>query len=131
MTSYAQARAAIISLIPALKGWTVYTDGIATGKKPPWIVVSLSENGREHTEGLAATNHLAKLNVRVVSTSETSIGVICDKLISALDGASPGGGVGSLVPDIDSGVYASELIDPVTSVPFLMRVLTWRTGWPA
>lgn len=131
MNGYARARAAIIGLLPDLKGWKVYTDGIATGKKPPWIVVSLSENGREHTEGLAATNHLATLDVRVVSTSETSIGVICDKLTSALDGASPGCGVGSLVPDIDSGVYASELIDSDTSVPFLMRVLTWRTGWPA
>lgn len=131
MTGYAQARAAVIALLPELKGWTVYTDGIATGAHPPWVVVSLSENGREHTERLATTNHLATLDIRVVGSSELGIGIVCDKLTAALDGASPGNGVASLLPDKDSGVYASDLVATGTSTPYLMRVLTWRTGWPA
>lgn len=133
MTSYAQARTGIISLLPDLPGWNqVYTDGIATGKSPPWIVVSLSEKGREGSEGGSTNVHHGVLDIRVVSPSELSIGIVCDKLTTALDHASPNiYGVASLIPDTDSGVYASELTNTDTGTPFMMRVLTWRTGWPA
>jgi hypothetical protein len=131
MTSYAQARAAVIALIPEFPGWDVFLDGIATGEHPPWIVVSLSENGRDHSEGLSTNSHRAVLDIRVVSTSETSIGGVCDKLTSSLDGARANQEVSPLSPDKDSGVYASDLMVADTSTPYLMRVLTWRTGWPA
>jgi hypothetical protein len=126
-----QARVAIVALIPEFQGWDVFLDGIATGKHPPWIVVSLSENGRDHSEGLATNSHRATLDIRVVSTSETSIGVVCDKLASALDGARPNTQIAVLTPNSDSGVYASDLVDTDTSTPYPMRVMTWRTGWPA
>ena len=130
MSGYANARAAVIGLLPELKGWKVYTDGIATGAKPPWIVVSMSEDGRQVSEGGHTTNHLGKLDIRVVSLSELGIGIVCDRLTAALDGAHADG-VSALIPDVDSGVYASELVDTDTSTPYLMRVLTWRIGWPA
>ena len=128
MTSYADARASVIALLPELTGWKVYADGIATGQSPPWIVVSFSETGRDHAEALNTTNHRGVLDIRVVGTSELGIGIVCDKLTTALDGAKPEK-VASLIPDIDSGVYASDLMQPDSSTPFLMRVLTWRTGW--
>lgn len=55
MSGYANARAAVIGLLPELKGWKVYLDGVATGAKPPWIVVSMSEDGRQVSEG--GTHH--------------------------------------------------------------------------
>lgn len=131
MTSYIEARAAIIALIPEFPGWDVFLDGVATGEHPPWIVVSLSEDGRRHSEGLSTNSHDATLDIRVVSTSESSIGGVCDRLMAALDGARATSGIAALAPDRDSGVYASDLVDAKTSIPYLMRVLTWRTGWPA
>lgn len=130
MTSYLQARKSVISLLPTLQGWDVYTDGIATGASPPWVVVSLSEVNRESAENMRTTNHLGKLTIRVVGMSESGISAVCDKLMSALDGIKPDDAA-TLCPDHDSGVYASELINPKTSTPFLMRVLSWRTGWLA
>jgi hypothetical protein len=130
MTSYLDARNAILGLLPDLNGWQVYKDGIANGSKPPWVVVSLSEKWRDGSEAGSTSSHRATLSIRVVSTSESSIGGACDRLMHALDGAQPGSGIAGLLADADSGVYASELVNPDTSTPYLMRVLSWRTGWP-
>ena len=132
MTSYLDARSSVVTLLPDTPGWTVYADGVATGSSPPWIVVSFTETDRETVEGGATTNHVGRLDVRVVGPSETGIGIVCDRLIHELDHARPAsGGVAPLVPFTDSGVYASDLMVPDSNVPFLMRVLQWRTGWPA
>ena len=132
MTSYLDARSAVVALLPALSGWTVYEDGVATGSSPPWIVVSFSETDRETSEGGSTSNHVGRLDIRVVGPSERGIGVVCDRLMQSLDHARPpSGGVAPLIPLTDSGTYASDLMVPDSNVPFLMRVLRWRTGWPA
>ena len=127
---YLEARTATLSLLPDMPGWTVYGDGVADGAHPPWIVVSFTETGRDHTESLAATTHHGRLAVRVVGEGETGVNIACERLQSALDGGMPEG-MSALVPDLDSGAYPAELQQPGSSRPYVIRVLTWHTGWPA
>ena len=131
MTSYLDVSDSVIALIPVIPGWEsrTFTGGVSTGQSPPWIVASFSEDGRSTSEGGSVTSHSGKLDVRVVSTSASSVGVACERISSALDFARPGHRVSQLVPDRDSGVYASELTQPDTGIPYVMRVLTWRLAW--
>ncbi|OXN01479.1 hypothetical protein [Bifidobacterium vansinderenii] len=128
--NYQTARQTILKHIPTLTGWTTYPDGIATGPHPPWIVISFRETTRDTTEALAVTTHHATLTIRVVGESETGVNIACEKLQNAIDGVSPEG-MSALVPDVDSGTYPSELQQPHTSTPYIMRVLSWQTGWTA
>lgn len=131
MTPTKQVKRVVRDIIPPLPGWTVYDD-VATGKSPPWVVVRVSETGRESAEDLHTTASMGMLDIRIVARTSEAIDIIADRLKPALDGAAPSDRrVGRLVPDVDSGVYAAELTDPDTSRPWLMRVLTWRFGWSA
>ncbi|MBW3088827.1 hypothetical protein KIH77_08845 [Bifidobacterium sp. 82T24] len=127
--NYLEARTAVLALLPEMHGWAVYEDGMADGAHPPWIVVSLRQTGRDLNEAVHATLRHAVLDIRVVGVNETSVNIACERLQDALDGAMPEG-LSALVPDIDSGTYAAELQQPESSRPYVMRVLTWRTGYP-
>jgi hypothetical protein len=125
------ALAAVKAMLPDLTGWPVY-DGMATGDRPPWIVVTLSEVGRDLTESVGVSDHMAKLDIRVVARTARSVDIVADKLQRALDGRTPAPGMGVLMPDQDSGIYPSELTVPDSpGITYVMRVLTWRTGWTA
>lgn len=130
MATYLQARKQVLALVPALKGWKTWLGVPAQGASPPWVVVSFTEFDRQHTESLATTSHVGRLDIRVVGETDESIGIVCGKLQAALDGAWPGNGFSKLVPERDSGVYSAELVSPLTGSPFAMRVLTWTVGWP-
>ncbi len=161
MLTHIEARRRILAMVPACKGWKRYEDVAQPGKAPPWIVLKFIENQRLTTESLAVTTKLATLEIRVVGdtadgigvrlTTESlavttklatleirvvgdtadGIGVICDKMCDALQGAWPGRPFGRISLDVDSGVYPSELVSTVTSLPFLMRVLRFRVSWAA
>lgn len=131
MVAYVDARDRVLALVPKLPGWRTYLGVPAQGASPPWVVVSFSETRRDSTESLCTCSHMGRLDIRVVGENDESIGIVCDRLQSALDGAYPGNGLGCLVPDRDSGVYQAELVSPMTGSPFSMRVLTWTVGWEA
>lgn len=119
------------SLVPRLPDWQVYQD-VATGEKPPWVVVKVSETGRDGAEDLHTLSHEGVLDIRMVARTGQAISIVADKLKNTLDGATPmDGRISRLVPDTDSGLYASELTDSGSRAPYLMRVLTWRFGWSA
>lgn len=120
------AKGRVRRLLPAMDGWRVYED-VATGPAPPWIVVRFGQSGRDTSEAVAVTSRLFTLDVRVVAASADAVNVACERYQEALDGAHPAG-MGALVPASDSGVYASELTDPATGAPYVMRVLSWRVG---
>lgn len=43
MTDFLKVRESVIRLVGEIRGWDVYTDGIApAGKTPPWVVVGLT-----------------------------------------------------------------------------------------
>lgn len=129
--THIEARRRILAMVPACKGWKRYEDVAQPGKAPPWIVLKFIENQRLTTESLAVTTKLATLEIRVVGDTADGIGVICDKMCDALQGAWPGRPFGRISLDVDSGVYPSELVSTVTSLPFLMRVLRFRVSWAA
>ena len=131
MTRIAVVRDKVFALLPSLKGWVVYRDGIATGKTPPWVVVSFTETSRAFSEArLQAMSHEGSLTIRVVGASEAGVNICCDNLTAALDGAKPDDpSISKLLADTDSGVYPSDLVTPETSMPFVMRVLKWRISW--
>lgn len=116
-------------MVPDLKGWRMFRDGLAIGGSPPWIVVGLNPDSTLRGEALNATACSGSLDIRVVGESQLGIGIACEKLQQALDGAYPGSGFSRLIPDKDSGIFASELESQSTSRPFMMRVLTWRVSW--
>lgn len=126
-----ESTSAVRALVPELPGWDVYED-VATGQSPPWVVVRVTETGRDGAEDLHTVSHDGMLDIRIVARTGKSISIVADRLQSALDGAVPGdGGTSRLLPDQDSGTYASELTVTDTSTPYLMRVLTWRFSWTA
>ena len=129
--THMQARRRILNMVPNCKGWARYEDVAQSGHDPPWIVLKFIENQRLVTESLAVTTKLATLEIRVVGDTADGIGVICDKMCDALHGAWPGRPFGRISLDVDSGVYSSELVSTVTSMPFLMRVLRFRVSWAA
>lgn len=129
--THMQARHRILAMVPACPGWKQYEDVAQSGKDPPWIIVKFVQNDRLTAESLSTTTRLAVLELRVVGDTADGIGVICDKLITTLDGAYPGRPFGRIVLDVDSGVYPSELVSTVTNLPFLMRVLRFRVSWAA
>lgn len=131
MTTYIEARKAVLALVPRLPGWKVWRGVPAQGESPPWVVVAFSEISRHGSEALKTTTHVGRLDIRVVGETDESLGVVCDRLQRTLDGAGPGHGMSCLTPERDSGVYAAELVSPLTGSPFAMRVLTWTVGWPA
>ena len=108
MSRTVEVRKAVMALVPDMPGWKVYED-VATGQSPPWIVVRVSETGRSGAEDLHAVSHDGVLDIRVVGREGDGISIAMDRLKDSL--------------------YAAELTDPKTSVPFLMRVLTWRFAW--
>ncbi len=111
MLTHIEARRRIIAMVPACKGWKRYEVVAQPGKAPPWIVLKFIENQRLTTESLAVTTKIAKLEIRVVGETAVGIGVICDKMCDALQGAWPGRPFGRISLDVDSGVYPSELVD--------------------
>ena len=126
-----EAARAVRDLVPALPGWDVYED-VATGQSPPWVVVRVTETGRDGAEDLHTVAHDGMLDIRIVARTGESISIVADRLQSALDGAVPDDGrISRMLPDQDSGTYASELTVTDTSTPYLMRVLTWRFSWTA
>jgi hypothetical protein len=130
MTRSNVVRDKVLALLPPLTGWKVYKDGIATGKAPPWVVVSFTEKSRTQTEYGGTDAHFGVLQIRVVGAAETGVNTVCDLLSDALDNAKPESrGIGRLVVMSDSGAYPSDLINDSTSLPYVMRVLTWRLGW--
>lgn len=131
MTRIADVRTQVLSLLPALSGWKIYTDGVATGKLPPWVVVSFTEKSRAFSEArLQAMSHEGSLTIRVVGASEAGVNICCDNLTTALDGARTNDPrISTLIADSDSGTYLSDLTNPDTSSPYVMRVLAWRLTW--
>lgn len=129
--THMEARRRVLARVPACKGWARYEDVAQSGKDPPWIVIKFIENQRLVTESLAVTTKLATLEIRVVGDTADGIGVICDKMCDALQGARLGRPFGRISLDVDSGVYPSELVSTVTNLPFLMRVLRFRVSWAA
>ena len=129
--THMEARRRVLAMVPNCKGWARYEDVAQSGKDPPWIVIKFIENQRLVTESLAVTTKLATLEIRVVGDTADCIGVICDKMCDALQGAGPGRPFGRIRRDVDSGVYASELVSTTTNLPFLMRVLRFRVSWAA
>lgn len=129
--THMEARRRVLARVPACKGWARYEDVAQSGKDPPWIVIKFIENQRLTTESLAVTTKLATLEIRVVGDTADGIGVICDKMCDALQGARLGRPFGRISLDVDSGVYPSELVSTVTNLPFLMRVLRFRVSWAA
>lgn len=129
--THMEARRRVLAMVPNCKGWARYEDVAQSGKNPPWIVIKFIENQRLVTESLAVTTKLATLEIRVVGDTADGIGVICDKICDALQEAWPGPPFGRIRLDIDSGVYASELVSTITNLPYLMRVLRFRVSWAA
>lgn len=126
-----EATSAVRALVPELPGWDVYED-VATGQSPPWVVVRVTETGRDGAEDLHTVAHDGMLDIRIVARTGKAISIVADRLQAALDGAVSGDGrISRLLPDQDSGTYASELTVTDTSTPYLMRVLTWRFSWTA
>lgn len=126
-----EATSAVRALVPELPGWDVYED-VATGQSPPWVVVRVTETGRDGAEDLHTVSHGGMLDIRIVARTGKAISIVADRLQAALDGAVPDDGrISRLLPDQDSGTYASELTVTDTSTPYLMRVLTWRFSWTA
>lgn len=129
MSRTVEVRKAVRALVPAMPGWRVYED-VATGQSPPWVVVRVSETGRNRAEDLHAVSHDGVLDIRIVGLEGDGISIAMDRLKDSLDGAIPvDRRISRLIPDQDSGLYAAELTDTATSVPYLMRVLTWRFAW--
>ena len=126
-----EATSAVRALVPELPGWDVYED-VATGQSPPWVVVRVTETGRDGAEDLHTVSHDGMLDIRIVARTGKAISIVADRLQSALDGAVPDDErISRLLPDQDSGTYASELTVTDTPTPYLMRVLTWRFSWTA
>ena len=126
-----EATSAVRALVPELPGWDVYED-VSTGQSPPWVVVRVTETGRDGAEDLHTVSHDGMLDIRIVARTGKAISIVADRLQAALDGAVPDDGrISRLLPDQDSGTYASELTVTDTSPPYLMRVLTWRFSWTA
>ena len=126
-----EATSAVRALVPELPGWDVYED-VATGQSPPWVVVRVTETGRDGAEDLHTVSHDGMLDIRIVARTGKSISIVADRLQASLDGAVPDDRrISRLLPDQDSGTYASELTVTDTSTPYLMRVLTWRFSWTA
>ncbi|PLS25968.1 tail completion protein gp17 [Bifidobacterium parmae] len=113
-------------MLPDMPHWRVYED-VATGPSPPWIVWRVRETSRLLGEAVNVTGHVWELDVRVVAAFASDVDAACETIMDALDGRMPAG-MGALVPDKDSGVYASELTSPDTGQAFVMRVVTWRFG---
>lgn len=132
MTDYTQVRESVLNLIGEIRGWNVYTDGIApSGKTPPWVIVGLTETTRTHTESQSTDLHIGRLDIRIVARTQTSVDALASLLIGRLDGARPQtGDTSALIGDVDTGSRPSDLIDPSTGAPYMMRVLTWRVAWP-
>lgn len=124
------ARKLILKLLPSMAGWQVFTGGVAGKGAPPWIVAGLSESGADVSENSRRTGVDATLDVRVVGRSQAGVNVACQRLSRALDGArTVNPAIAPLTPSTDSGTYPADMTDPETGSPYIMRVLTWRTGW--
>lgn len=126
MVTVTQAKRRILALMPPLDGWPVYED-MALADAPPWVVVSVTQTGRDVNEAVNVTGRLFTLTVRVVGGSVDGVDHVCDLLQDAFDGRRPES-MSALVPWSDSGTYPSELTDPQTGRPHPMRVLAWRVG---
>ncbi len=127
--THMEARRRILNMVPDCKGWARYEDVAQSGHDPPWIVLKFVQDELLVTEALAVTTKLAMLEIRVVGDTADGIGVICDRMCDALQGAWPGRPFGRIRLDVDSGVYASELVSTTTNLPYLMRVLRFRVSW--
>ena len=129
--TYRATRDAIINMIPKLDGWPLYTGGIAPANaKPPWVVAGVSETTRTHTESQTTDLHIGKLDIRIVARTQLAVDTLADLLTRRLDGADPHAvGVSPLIGDTDTGSMPSDLIDPDTGSPYMMRGLTWRVAW--
>lgn len=124
------ARKLILQLIPPMRGWRVFTGGVAGKGSPPWIVVGLSEQGGSTSENAKRFGVDATLDIRVVGRSQAGVNIACQRLSILLDGArTVNPGISPLVPATDSGTYPADMTDPETGSPYIMRVLTWRIGW--
>lgn len=132
MTDYMKVRESVLRLVGDIHGWDVYADGIApAGKTPPWVVIGLTETSRTHTESQSTDLHIGRLDIRIVARSQTSVDTLASHLTERLDGARPDmPGLSPLIGDVDTGSTPSDLTDPDTGTPYMMRVLTWRIGWP-
>lgn len=126
MVSALEAKRRVNAIRPALDGWAVYDD-VATAPAPPWIVMSVTQAGRDVSEALAVTSRLYTLTVRVVGVGADGVNIACERCLEAFDGHRPEG-MGALVPYSDSGVYESELTNPETGRAYPMRVISWRFG---
>ena len=74
--------------------------------------------------------HIGKLDIRIVARTQLAVDTLADLLTRRLDGADPHAvGVSPLIGDTDTGSMPSDLIDPDTGSPYMMRVLTWRVAW--
>lgn len=130
---YRPIRESVMRLVGDIEGWDVYPDGIApAGRTPPWVVIGLTETSRTHTESQTTDLHIGRLDIRIVSHSQTSVDTLASLLEDRLDGARPDlPGVSALIADTDTGSMPADLVDPETGAPYMMRALTWRIAWPA
>ena len=126
MVNALEAKRRVAALRPSLDGWNVYDD-VAAAPAPPWIVMSVTQIGRDVNEAVDVTSRLYTLTARVVGVGADGVNVACERCMEAFDGRHPEG-MGALVPYSDSGVYDSGLTNPQTGRDYPMRVLAWRFG---
>lgn len=90
MTDFLKVRESVLRLVGEIRGWDVYTDGIApAGKTPPWVVIGLTETSRTHTESQSTDLHIGRLDIRIVARSQTSVDTLASHLTEDSTEPSP------------------------------------------
>lgn len=121
---------AIAAMVPQLGECSSYRDEADSKATLPWIVTTVSLQGRETSESLSAHAGHGFLETRIAAHTVDQVNLFAD--LTDVTGFMPhaeGFSVGALVPYADSGVYLAPLTDDLTSKRVPLRVVRWRFTW--
>lgn len=121
---------AIAEMVPQLGECSSYRDEADSKATLPWIVTTVSLQGRETSESLSAQAGHGFIETRIAAHSVDQVNLFADLTdVTGLTPHAEGFSVGALVPYADSGVYLAPLTDDLTSKRVPIRVMRWRFTW--
>lgn len=135
MSSIMNLTSGVLAMVPKPPdGWTVYRQRAPKPTEtPPWVIETVTTDAHGVAETLRIHGGVAKLDVRIVSTSVDAVNVLADDvMIPAITGriAHPDGfDVGAMVLQTDSGSYPAGLTADDTALLYQCRLLTFRFNW--
>jgi hypothetical protein len=121
---------AVAGMVPTLEECSSYRDEADSKATLPWIITTVSLQGRETSESLSAQAGHGFLETRIAAHTVDQVTLFADLAdVTGLTPHAEGFSIGALVPYADSGVYLAPLTDDLTSKRVPIRVMRWRFTW--